>query len=69
MPRETDPVDETVIAVVARAADLPLGEGRARVIAKPLAAWLKDAYELNRKMSQPEYLDILPATTFNQRAR
>lgn len=67
MSASDDPVNEDAIAVLARAGDLPIQQGRAAIVAKPLAAWLRDANELNRKMSQAKYLDIIPATMFYQR--
>jgi hypothetical protein len=58
-------IDESVIAAFAKAADLPLSQERVSVIAKPLVAWLADANELNRKMSQARYLDLMPVSIFN----
>jgi hypothetical protein len=58
-------IDESVIAAFAGAADLPLSQERASVIAKPLAAWLADANELSRKMSQAGYLDLMPVSIFS----
>jgi hypothetical protein len=65
MSNQENAIDESGINTVAKAADLPLGEGRAAVIAPPLASWLADANELNRKMSQAKYLDLMPATVFS----
>lgn len=66
MSKQSGPVDAEAIAIIAQAAELPLEPGRAEVIAKPLAAWLRDANDLNRKMSQAKHLDIIPATIFHQ---
>lgn len=53
------------IEVLARLAALPLPEGRPEVIRDPLNAWVQDANELSRKMSQERYLDLMPAAVFN----
>lgn len=65
-----DHADLTVadIEVLAGLAALPLPDGRAQVIREPLAAWVRDANELSRKMSQKEYLDLMPATIFHHNA-
>lgn len=49
---------------LARYADLPLAPGREDQITPILAAWLEDANALSRKMSAPQYQDLVPATVF-----
>jgi hypothetical protein len=53
------------IGVLAGYAELPLAPGREAVINATLEAWIKDANELNRKMSAEKYRDIIPATIFS----
>jgi hypothetical protein len=57
-------VDDEMVAVLARAADLPLAEDRRAVVREVLGAWLPDANELSRKMSEPEHWTVTPATVF-----
>jgi len=52
------------VEALARLAALPLPMGRSEVIRGPLSAWVHDANELSRKMSQERYLDLMPADVF-----
>ena len=49
-------------------ADLPLPPGRAAISGELFAVWLPAANELSRKMSAPEYAELLPITVFSQAA-
>ena len=53
------------IGVLAGYAELSLAPGREAVINATLEAWIKDANELNRKMSAEKYRDLIPATIFS----
>lgn len=57
-------VSEAAVRMLADLAGLPLEEGREALLAPQLSDWLTAANELNRKMSAPEYLAIMPATVF-----
>ena len=59
----------TLAATLADLADLPLATERAVIAGDLLAAWLAAANELSRKMSAPEYADLLPVTVFSHAAR
>jgi hypothetical protein len=59
-------LDAAAIEVLANAADLPLGPGRAEEIAPRLSGWLAAANELNRKMSDHAHRALAPATVFAQ---
>jgi hypothetical protein len=61
-------VDETTVKTLAEAADLPLEEGRAELIAPLLGAWLEGANELGRKLQAPELQAVMPITTFRHPA-
>ena len=49
---------------LARAAALPLEEGRVAALAALLGEWLPAANELSRAMSAAEHRDLLPVTVF-----
>ena len=66
---DTNDLSSADIEVLGRLAALPLPEDRADAIKEPLSAWVRDANELNRKMSQERYLDLMPATVFSHDAR
>ena len=57
-------VSEASVRTLADLAGLPLEEGREALLAPQLSDWLTAANELNRKMSKPEYLTVMPATVF-----
>lgn len=57
-------VGEATVRTLADLAGLPLGEGREGLLAPQLSEWLTAANELNRKMSEPKYWTITPATVF-----
>ena len=57
-------VSEAAVRKLADLAGLPLEGGREALLAPQLSDWLTAANELNRKMSAPEYLSIMPATVF-----
>lgn len=52
------------IHTLAQAAGLNLEAGRESVVHPVLSAWLNDAQELNRKMSQRKHWTIMPLTVF-----
>lgn len=58
----TEPVSRDHVRTLAAMADLPLAEDRLGVVAELLHSWLPAANELSRKMSAPEYLEIMPIT-------
>jgi hypothetical protein len=58
-------MDENTVRKLAGAADLPLTDERAAVLAPQLGAWLSAANELNAKLSADEHRDVLPITTFS----
>jgi Asp-tRNA(Asn)/Glu-tRNA(Gln) amidotransferase C subunit len=57
-------MDEATVRELARAADLPLEEGRVSSIAPQLATWIEAASELSRKMAAFEHRAVQPITTF-----
>ncbi|HEY1366919.1 MAG TPA: hypothetical protein VGF23_07400 [Gaiellaceae bacterium] len=57
-------MDEATVNALAAAADLPLEEGRAALVAPVLGAWLEGANELNRKLQAAERQTVVPITTF-----
>jgi len=57
-------VSEVTVRTLADLAGLPLAEGREKLLAPQLSEWLTAANELNRKMSEPKYLMVTPATVF-----
>jgi hypothetical protein len=61
---ERTEVSETSVRTLADLAGLPLEEGREALLAPQLSDWLTAANELNREMSKPEYLSIMPSTVF-----
>jgi hypothetical protein len=58
------PLGVADIQTLARAAGLNLAKQRDPIVHSILAAWLRDAHELNRKMSQRQHWGILPLTVF-----
>jgi hypothetical protein len=56
--------DEAIVLNLARAADLPLEKGRARLIAPQLGTWIEAANELSRKLAAAEHAAVQPITTF-----
>jgi hypothetical protein len=58
-------MDEATVKALAAAADLPLEEGRAALIAPLLGTWLEDANELSRKLQAAERQTVMPITTFS----
>ncbi len=54
---------------LAQAAGLNLEKGREAVVHPILDAWLRDARELNRKMSRREHWAIVPLTVFTHPRR
>lgn len=60
-PMEITPAD---LKTMVKAAGLNLGQGRERAMTPILSAWLSDAHELNRKMSEREHWAIVPKTVF-----
>jgi hypothetical protein len=61
-------MDEATVKALAAAADLPLEEGRAELIAPVLGAWLEGANELNRNLQVAERQPVMPITTFSHPA-
>lgn len=61
---ERTEVSGPTVRALAELAGLPLGEGREALLAPQLSDWLSAANELSRKMSEPEYWTIKPATIF-----
>jgi hypothetical protein len=57
-------VSEATVRTLADLAGLPLVEGREGLLAPQLSEWLTAANELNRKMSEPKYWTVTPATVF-----
>lgn len=57
-------IDPARVRLLAEYAALPLAPGREQVIAPTLQAWLADANELSRKMSETAWRDVTPATVF-----
>jgi hypothetical protein len=57
-------MDEATVNALGAAADLPLEDGRAALIAPLLGAWLEAANELSRKLQAPELHAVMPITTF-----
>lgn len=55
------PVD---VATLAEYAALPLSPARAVAVEAVLSAWIRDANELSRKMSDPAHQALTPVTTF-----
>ena len=55
---------EDGVRALARAADLPLPEGRLPAVTQLLQAWLPAAVELSRIMAAPEHRDTMPITVF-----
>lgn len=58
-------VTPALVRALAEYAELPLAPGREEVITPTLAAWIKDANELSRKMSSAKYWELAPATIFS----
>ena len=56
--------DESKVRIISSVAMLPLAQNREGIIATPLSQWVKDANELNRKMSAKEFWEITPITAF-----
>jgi hypothetical protein len=56
--------DDETVRRLASAADLPLEEGRASLIAPQLGAWIDAANELSRKMAAAEHAAVQPIMTF-----
>lgn len=50
------------VKVLARCADLELGDERATAAAQILNAWVPAANEVSRKMAAPEYDNLTPIT-------
>jgi hypothetical protein len=61
---ERTEVTEATVRALADLAGLPLAQGREALLAPHLSDWLTAANELNRNMSKPEYLTVMPATIF-----
>jgi len=59
-------MDEDDVRALARAAALPLEDGRLPALAALLGGWLPAANELSRAMSAPEHRRVLPVTVFGQ---
>lgn len=57
-----DDIEPADIVSLARSAGLPLTEDRAARLQPDLAAWLRDARALSRKMS--EFRDVSPIVSF-----
>jgi hypothetical protein len=57
-----DSVQPDHVRNLASAADLPLDGERLNSAAELLTAWLPAANELSKKMSAPEYLELMPIT-------
>jgi 3-methyladenine DNA glycosylase AlkC len=57
-------IDESAVRAIANVAMLPLAKNREATIASPLSQWIKDANELNRKMSAENFREITPITIF-----
>lgn len=60
---------EDDVLALARAAHLPLARERVAILLPTLGAWLVDAEDLNRKMSEPAHSEILPITVFSHTGR
>lgn len=63
------PVGASDVRTLANAAGLSLQAGRERIVHEILAAWLKDAHELNRKMSERKHGALMPLTVFRHPRR
>lgn len=57
-------MDSQDVARLAAHAALPLSPARVTAVEAVLSAWLPDANELSRKMSDPAHQALLPVTTF-----
>ena len=57
-------IDQALVRALAAMAELPLDPGRESTIVPILAAWVKDANELSRKMSTAQHWTVTPATIF-----
>jgi hypothetical protein len=55
----------TDVHVLAKVAGLPLSDTRANRLVPHLSKWLTAAITLNEKMSQPQYQEVTPITTFS----
>jgi hypothetical protein len=60
-PGAPKPVD---VATLAAYAALPLSPARVAAVETVLSAWIADANELSRKMSDPAHQSLMPVTTF-----
>jgi hypothetical protein len=60
-PGTTQPVD---VATLAAYAALPLSPERVAAVQAVLSAWIGDANELSRKMSEPAHQSLMPVTAF-----
>jgi|GEM_PF-1630620 len=59
---ETKLIETTDVRVLARTANLPLGDDRLEGVVSLLNAWLPAANALSRKMSAAEHRVLLPIT-------
>lgn len=57
-------MDEGTVRELARAADLPLDDGRLALVAPQLATWLSAANDLSRKLDAEEHGGLVPITVF-----
>lgn len=64
MASERPEVDKELVKALARSAELPLPPEQVESATAVLSAWLPDANDLNRKMSEPEHWTVTPATVF-----
>lgn len=60
----TDPVTPDSVGRISAIAALPLSDARRTHVAAVLGPWLVDANALSRKMSDPAYRALVPATVF-----
>jgi hypothetical protein len=56
---------KTNMHILAEMAGLEISDERAELVGSQLSVWLRDANKLSRKMSQLEYLLIVPMVIFH----
>lgn len=59
---ESFDVSDDDVRVLSECADLPLDADRRALVAGTLNAWLPDAHQLSRLMSDPMFLPVVPIT-------
>jgi len=60
---QSQPIQVDVAALAEHAA-LPLNLARTAAVEAVLSAWVRDANELSRKMSDPAHRQLMPVTVF-----